>query len=493
MNSRWVATVAVLSAAVIAIAGCHKDPKAASPPGTDYAKQLQGQVSVDAVMGHLQQLQDIANAHGGTRQTGTPGYDASVDYVVKTLKDKGFDVQTPDFEMGVFSVGAESLTVNGAPVAATAIDYSGAAPAPGVTGPLVVIPSDDTPGCEATDYDGLPVAGAIVVVDRGACLLADKAKAATERGAAGIVIANNAEEKVFSGGMEESDAIKIPVVSVSKADGATLRTETGTATLIVDARVDHTKVRNVIAQTKTGSTQNVVVVGGHLDSVRMGPGINDDGSGVAAILQTALQMGSSPAVQNAVRFAFWGGEEECLCGSADYVKSLDIEALKDVALYLNFDMIGSPNPGYFTLDGDISTRPDPENGLVVIPEGSAGIERALVSYLKSVGKTAQDTPFDDRGDYDSFARAGIPAGDMFTGAELAKTPEQAKLWGGEADKPFDQNYHSADDTIKNVDRAALDITVPGVAYAVGLYAQDQSGRFGVPIREDRTRHQLEDA
>ena len=175
-----------------------------------------------------------------------------------------------------------------------------------------------------------------------------------------MIIANDVEEKAFSGALLEDDHVTIPVASVSKAEGARLRTRTGNATLVVDARIEHVRAKNVVAQTTTGSAQDVVLVGAHLDSVRLGPGINDNGSGVAAVLETALAMGSDPPVRNAVRFAFFGGEEEWLIGSDDYVKSLDVEDLKDVALYLNFDMVGSPNPGYFTLDGNLSGPTDPE-------------------------------------------------------------------------------------------------------------------------------------
>jgi Zn-dependent M28 family amino/carboxypeptidase len=244
----------------------------------------------------------------------------------------------------------------------------------------------------------------------------------------------------------------------------------------------------VIAQTKTGSAQNVVMVGAHLDSVKAGPGINDNGSGVAAVLETALQMGSSPPIQNAVRFGFWGAEELGLVGSEHYLESLDVNALKDIALYLNFDMLGSPNPGYFTYDGDQSAPPDPEASPPRVPEGSPGIERTLVSYLTSQGKTAEDTSFEGRSDYQGFTQAGIPAGGLFSGAEEKKTAEQVQLWGGEADQPFDPNYHQKTDTLDRVDRAAMGINGGGVPYVVGLYAQDEGGRNGVPIRDDRTRH-----
>ena len=309
--------VGVAVVALVAAGGCGRD-QGRRIAGRKGCRLRQG----SPVEGHggcddgaSQKLQEIADANGGTRVAGSPGYDASVEYVAKTLRDKGFDVQTPEFTMGLFSVGKESLSVNGKPVEAHVIDFSGASPAMGATGRLSWSPGTRHLGCTARDYNGVEVAGAVVLVDRGDCLLADKATAATERGAIALVVANDVEEKVFSGGMDESDEIEIPVVSVSKADGARLRSETGTATVIAEASVEQVKTRNVIAQTKTGATDNVVMVGAHLDSVKEGPGINDNGTGVATVLETALQMGPSPEVANAVRFGFWGGEEEGLFGS----------------------------------------------------------------------------------------------------------------------------------------------------------------------------------
>ncbi|HXS86014.1 MAG TPA: M20/M25/M40 family metallo-hydrolase, partial [Mycobacterium sp.] len=263
----------------------------------------------------------------------------------------------------------------------------------------------------------------------------------------------------------------------------------GPATVHVSADTKTISARNVVAQTRTGSTSDVVMAGAHLDSVPEGPGINDNGSGVAAVLETALQLGPSPGIRNAIRFGFWGAEELGLIGSRKYVESLDVNALKDIALYLNFDMLASPNPGYFTYDGDQSLPAD-RRGSPVVPEGSAGIEREFAAYLNSAGKTPQDTSFDGRSDYDGFTQAGIPAGGLFSGAENKKSAEEAKLWGGPEDQPFDPNYHKSTDTLEHIDRAELGINGGGVAYATGFYAQDLGGRNGVPVREDRTRHQL---
>jgi Zn-dependent M28 family amino/carboxypeptidase len=490
--------VAALAVVLLAVGGCGSEPSRASQPAADptaaaeFADDLADKVTSDALMAHLVKLQEIADTHGGNRGLGTPGYDASVDYVVQALRDKGFDVDTPEFDVEIPWAEEPALTVRGDKVEAKPMEYTIGTDAAGVSGPMVVARSEDSPGCTAGDYDGLPVDGAVVLVDRGSCPFGQKQSVAADRGAVALIVANNEDGADMTGGtLGDSTNVRIPVVSVAKAAGEQLRERPGApAVLRLNAGVRTEKTRNVIAQTKTGSTSDVVMVGAHLDSVPEGPGINDNASGVAAVLETALQLGGSPQVVNAVRFGFWGAEETGLLGSNDYLESLDLEALRDIALYLNFDMLGSPNPGYFTYDGDQSTPPDEGEGVPRVPEGSAGLERTLVSYLDGAGKPAEDTSFDGRSDYDGFTRAGIPSGGLFSGGEEKKSAAQAELWGGAGDEPFDPNYHKPGDNIDNIDETAMQIHGSGVGYSVGLYAQDQRGRNGIPERMDRTRHQL---
>jgi Zn-dependent M28 family amino/carboxypeptidase len=491
-KSRTIPAVLAVVALTAFLTGCfHRclNSQQGDPAAAEFATALHNKVTADAMMAYLARLQDIANANNGTRAVGTPGYEASVDYVVNTLRNSGFDVQTPEFSARVFHGEKPAVTVGGTAVEARALDYSLGTPPDGVSGPLVAAPARDSPGCKTSDFDGLPVRGAVVLVDRGTCPFAQKENAAAQRGAVAMIVADNVDEQQMGGTLGPNTVVKIPVVSVTKSVGVQLRAGPGPTTIKLDASVQSFKARNVIAQTKTGSPTDVVMAGAHLDSVPEGPGINDNGSGVAAVLETAVQLGNSPPVHNAVRFGFWGAEELGLIGSRNYVESLELDGLKGIALYMNFDMLASPNPGYFTYDGDQSLPID-ARGQPVVPEGSAGIERTLVAYLKSAGKIAQDTSFDGRSDYDGFTLAGIPAGGLFSGAEAKKSAEQAKLWGGTADEPFDPNYHQKTDTLDHIDRTSLGINGRGVAYVVGLYAQDVSGKDGVPVMADRTRHVL---
>ena len=359
-------TMVILAVTMLVLAGCGRSsapdgpsstPSPAAGPARDFAVEQQNKVTVDAMMGHLGKLQEIADANDGNRALGTPGYAASVDYVAGVLRDKGFDVTTDEFEVRLPFADEPALLVGDESVKATPLNYTIGTPPEGVTGRLVPARVDETPGCAPADYDGLPVEGAVVLVDRGACAFGIKQQIAAERGARAMIVVNNVEGDQIGGTLGADTDVKIPVVGVAKAEGARLRANPGDVALKLNAGVRVERTRNVVAQTKTGDTHNVVMAGAHLDSVPEGPGINDNGSGVAAVLETAVQLGSSQQVRNAVRFGFWGAEELGLVGSTKYIETLDVEALKDIALYLNFDMLASPNPGYFTYDGDQSAPP----------------------------------------------------------------------------------------------------------------------------------------
>lgn len=475
--------IAITAAAVVA--GCSGAPDPEPPPPVDPAA-LADAVTIDAVMAHLAELETIAREHDGNRALGTPGYDASVEYVAEALREAGFEVQTPEFDATMFGVEAQSLTVDGADVPVRALGLSPGTGPDGLTARVVRVPGDETPGCEAADYDGLDVFGAIAVVDRGSCTFAIKEQVAADRGAAALLVVNNEDGPLAGAALSEEQEPRIPVGGVGAADGARFAVASS-ATVTLDTRTERQTSRNVIAQTATGSADEVVVVGAHLDSVPDGPGINDNGSGVAAVLETALQLGAEPDVTNAVRFAFWGAEEVGLVGSSRYVESLP-EAERDrIALYLNFDMLGSPNPGYLVFDGDDSDGVGAGPG----PEGSAGIERTFARFLADRGIEVDGTDFDGRSDYGPFVAVGIPAGGVFTGADDTKTRAQADKWGGAVDEQFDPHYHSPEDTLDNIDRDALALAAAAVGYGTAVYAGSVEGPDGVPTGDDRTRVRAE--
>ncbi len=207
---------------------------------------------------------------------------------------------------------------------------------------------------------------------------------------------------------------------------------------------------NLIADWPGGDTSQVVMAGSHLDSVSSGPGINDNGSGSAAVLETALAVSRAQYKPTKhLRFAWWGAEELGMVGSRTYVNRLATGDRSRISAYLNFDMIGSPNPGYFVYDDD------------------PAIEKTFKEYFSGLGvPTEIETEGDGRSDHAPFKSAGVPVGGLFTGASRAKTAAQAAKWGGTAGQAFDRCYHSSCDTTANINDTALDRNSDAVAYAV---------------------------
>jgi aminopeptidase S len=301
---------------------------AAAPEGSS-VEQLAGEVSDARAFKHLQALQKIADEHGGNRASGTPGYDASVEYVVDVLRDAGFKASTPTYD--------------------------------------------------------------------------------ASEGAGG-------------------------------------------------------RQRNVIAQTRTGNPGHVVMIGAHLDSVEDGPGIVDNGSGVASLLEIATQLGANPSVQNMVRFAFLGDEENGAVGSTAYVEGLSANDRGKIKLYLNVDMVASPNGGYFVQGGEGN---DPEEAG---PAGSATIGRVLADQLAKTGVTAPEIIEFVGDDESPFIEAGIPVGGAENGDAEDKTRRQAKAWGGQAGERYDRCYHEACDNIDNVNRDVLNHYMRALAGTLAHFA-----------------------
>ncbi|WP_329220134.1 M28 family metallopeptidase [Streptomyces sp. NBC_01485] len=207
---------------------------------------------------------------------------------------------------------------------------------------------------------------------------------------------------------------------------------------------------NLIADWPGGDTGQVLMAGSHLDSVTSGAGINDNGSGSSAVLETALAVARSDYQPTKhLRFAWWGAEELGLVGSRYYVNNLSSANRARVSGYLNFDMIGSPNPGYFVYDDDPT------------------IEKTFKDYYTGLGiATEIETEGDGRSDHAPFKNAGVPVGGLFSGADYIKTAAQAAKWGGTAGQAFDRCYHSSCDTTANINDTALDRNANALAYAV---------------------------
>ncbi|WP_323793024.1 M28 family metallopeptidase [Nocardioides sp.] len=429
-------------------------------------KKLLECVTLEGAREHQWELQKIADANNGNRTSGTSGYDASADYAVEVFEDAGLEVSVQEFVFQTFIKLSPTVLERVSPAPAGAIEtavmsYSGSGD---VTAP-VSSPSAVT-GCSPTDFAGF-TQGDIALISRGACTFAAKANNADAAGAAGVVIYNNIPG-ALNGTLGSTFTADLPVTSVTQAVGQELAAVSDlTLRLKADTFRGEATTSNVIAETPWGNPDNVVMVGAHLDSVNEGPGIQDDGSGVAGILETAQNMRKSNGV-NQVRFALWGAEESGLVGSTYYVDNLPQVERDKVALYLNFDMIGSPNHVFFVYDGDDSDGVGAGPG----PEGSDQIEKLFESYYAGTGNSWKGTDFSGRSDYGPFIAEGvdIPSGGLFTGAEGIKTPQEAEIWGGTAGEQYDPCYHLACDDYDNINLEAFDVNVDAIAFSTLTYA-----------------------
>ena len=506
---RWLRAGAVLgTTALVALAALPAE--AGADRNNNTSKKLRAAVTAEGIMEHSRMLQEIGDANGTTRVSGSSGYDESVDYAMEVFEKAGYDVRKQDFTFQTFIEHPGTLLQQVAPEPAADLptrimSYSGSGD---VTAPVTVAANF---GCDSADFAGFP-AGNVALISRGACTFGQKAVNAEAAGAGAAVIYNNAPGEL-NGTLGSDFTGNLPVVSVTQELGQQLASTAG-----LELRVKTSTFRgmattsNVLAESKFGNPDNVVMAGAHLDSVSAGPGINDNGSGSATILEVAEQMAKVEPT-NKVRFALWGAEESGLVGSHHYVDDLlanDQEELERIALYLNFDMIGSPNYARFVYDGDNSAFPV-GTGSAAGPAGSGQIEDMFHDYFESVGLVSAETPFSGRSDYGPFIAAGvdIPSGGLFTGAEGIKTDSQAEAFGGIAGAAYDPCYHQACDSLDqnfgtdtakaslyddlasvyklegNVNLEAIEEMSDAVAHAVLTYAFDTSSvtgdGFGKPV------------
>ena len=438
--------------------------KACKDRNNNSFKKLLACVTLDGVRAHQIKLRDIGAANGGTRVSGTPGYDQSADYAEKIFRDAGYNVTRQNFVFQSFiefpgtSLKQVSPTPTGT-ITTTIMSYSGSG---SVTATVSVLPT--VTGCSTADFAGF-TAGNIALISRGACSFATKATNAQAAGASAAVIYNNAPGPL-NGTLGADFTLNFVVTAVEQTVGQQLAA-IPSLVLSVNAstRRGSATTSNIIAETPEGNPNNVVMVGAHLDSVDKGSGINDNGSGSATILEVARQMAKVKPT-NKVRFALWGAEESGLIGSTRYVTGLPQAEKDKIALYLNFDMIGSPNHVFFIYDGDNSDGVGAGPG----PEGSFGIEKVFEAFYGKRGVSFKGTDFDGRSDYGPFIAAGIPAGGLFTGAEGLKTVAEAEVWGGVAGAAYDPCYHLACDNFGNTNLFALDVNADAVAYSTLQFA-----------------------
>ena len=460
----------------------------------NHRRQLRKAVTVDRIKKHLEVLQKIALANGGQRASGFEGYDRSVSYVARKLRRAGYQVHVQEFPFDAFIQNAPARLEQVAPNQVTYqegedflyMEFSGSGD---VTADVTNVdlqlppgpdPSSSTSGCEAEDFANFP-AGDIALIQRGFCDFGLKAQNAADAGAVGVIIFNEGQEgrtDLLNGTLGDFRP-GIPVFGSTFELGQTLAgIDNLRLHMVADTRIKPGTTHNVLAQTPGGNRNNIVMAGGHLDSVQEGPGINDNGSGTMSLLEIALKMAKLDTPhKNRVRFAFWGAEEAGLVGSNYYVANLAENRprrLANIALYLNFDMVASPNFARFIYDGDGSGF-----GFAG-PPGSDQIEADFERFWDNAGRAHEPTEFSGRSDYLAFILNGIASGGLFSGAEGVKTEEQERLYGGIAGMSYDPCYHQACDTYFNISERALSEFSNNMANIIAKYAM----RLPEGVRED---------
>jgi Zn-dependent M28 family amino/carboxypeptidase len=462
-----------LSAIAVALALVASPSAAiAADPDTSVLRQA---VTPENVFKHQGDLEAIADANGGNRDTRTPGYQASVDYVVSQMRSYGYRPEVVQFNLPEWVENSTPVLArtdvepDTSYVPGTAEDDDSPdvdfitfelSPSGNLTN-VPVVPTNDilipspggsTSGCEAEDYPAA-VSGAVALIQRGTCPFVQKLSVAQDAGAFGVILFNEGDtadrqNALFRSGPAD---LAIPAVLSSFAVGNELYQAyraggSPTVNMTIDAQVNDRFFPQVLAETQRGNPNRVVVAGAHLDSVAAGPGVNDDGSGTSAQLEIAKQIAARGLVPNQkIRFMWFGGEEEGLIGSSYYAEHLSQTEVDRIMVMLDTDMISSPNFARLVYDGDGSVAGNPTG-----PPGSGEVERVFTDFWASQGFASEQIPFDGRSDYVGFTDRGIPAGGIFAGAEAPKTKAQVRLYGGVAGEQLDPCYHAFCDRLSSI-------------------------------------------
>ena len=431
----------------------------------DTARKLVPCITQNDLWTHMEALQAIADANPGadghpSRNSGEPGYKASVDYVAAAMRQAGYDVTIQPYTFTYTSFVGTPTWSEVSPTARTfkLVDDWNPGTANGTAtgaqvkpaGGIVLPPtptSSSTSGCTAADFNS-SYAGKIALVQRGGCNYGVKVLNAKAAGAVGVVIFN--EGNPGRTGVINSSLIDanndpfvpdIPVAFTSFATGTSLLNEYSAGTppvmnlsthVIIDPnRTDY----NVIAESKGGDPDHVVVVDGHLDAI-FGAGMLDNASGSVTILDIAQEMRKVRPL-NKLRFIWFGGEELGELGSNYYVNNLSASELAKIRYDLDADVMATPNYSIGVLDPaavDLFGRTVSKQFPPQVYEPSKLARDMAVDYFDSIDKN--HIFFSPVGtDAEQFQLAGVPASGLLTGQDCCKTQEEVDLFGG-----FTGNY-----------------------------------------------------
>lgn len=410
-----------------------------------------------------------------TRVIGSAGHFSTLGQIESALRTLGpyYNVSKQYFHAPNGVIFASSLTVDDV-VVFDAKPFDLTPPTPKkkpVTAPVVLVANQ---GCHLSDYPAA-INGSVALIERGVCAFGTKSEFAGAAGAVAAIIYNNvAGEGVLSGTLGGINKTQVATVGVSYEEGSAWadslsKNVTFNATVFIDGYVKNVSTFNIIAETAYGDEDNVIMLGAHSDSVTAGPGINDDGSGTISLIEVAVALANFN-VTNKVRFAWWAAEEEGLLGSDYYVSQLTPAEKDQIRVFMDYDMMASPNYAYQVYDANDDVN----------PVGSSALKQLYIDYYTSKGVNYTLIPFDGRSDYDGFIKNGIPGGGIATGAEGLKTPEEAEMFGGIAGMAYDPCYHQLCDDTTNLDYTAWLLNTKLIAHSVATYAASLKS---FPMRE----------
>lgn len=428
------------------------------------SKQLQDLILLDDLNSTAIDLYNIAELSLGeyghpTRVIGSKGHWATIGYVIKQLKKMKdyYTFETQEFKALDGRVLSANLTVDGEAV--EQVKAFQLTPGAHVYGANLFFVANK--GCDESDYEGLSPEGqpTVAVIQRGICPFGDKSSLAGKFGAQAALIYDPLSEELMPGTLGEPTNTTVGTLGITRSLAESL-TEDSVVDVEINAFVRYITTKNVIAETIAGDHDNVVSLGAHSDSVEAGPGINDDGSGTVSLLTVAKQL-TKFKVNNAVRFAWWAAEEEGLIGSNYYANSLSPEENAKIRLFMDYDMMASPNYEYQVYNGS-----NIEN-----PKGSEEIKNLYIDWYEEHDLPWVLIPFDGRSDYVGFIENGIPGGGIAAGAEGLNSQNGEVL---------DECYHQLCDDLDNLAWDAFLANTKLIAHSVATYAKDLSD---FPVRE----------
>lgn len=440
------------------------------------SQQLQDLITVEQLQEEAENLYNISHLSTSeygfpTRIIGSPGHWGTVSHILRTLGEYAYyyDISVQRFSTVLSDVTDIQLLFNGiSPGAYDALSLS--PPTDGfLNGTLVKI---DNFGCDIADYPSVEESSKnlIAFIERGNCSFGHKSIAAGQANFKAAIIYNNEySNDTLKGTLGEPTGKEIPTASITKSSAEYYlehylnKKLSVDVSLLIDSYVKNVSTVNIIAESIMGDENNIIMAGGHTDSVDS-PGINDDGSGTISLLVLAKHLAKFEPV-NKIKLGFWSAEEEGLIGSTHYVSQLSPEEIQKHRLFLDYDMMASKNYAYQIYDGNNIDN----------PAGSEEIKQLYIDWYTEQGLNYSLIEFDGRSDYAAFIENNIAGGGIATGAEGIKTNEEQELFGGEAGKWYDECYHQHCDDINNVDYEAWLVNSKLIAHSIGTYGLSLDG------------------